>query len=96
MAEEIKLDNIDEMIDFWRKECDDLSPFNVDSMDRPALDTPPDATARKAICLVPALLEKLKAYMVREQVGHETELSQLAEAESQRWLHRLLKFFDHI
>lgn len=92
--DKIDLSNIDSLIDYWRKECDDVHPSNVDSFDRPASDGPSDATARKAICLVPALLEELKSYMVKDQEGHETELSRQAHNESKKWLKKLANLFS--
>jgi hypothetical protein len=91
MPEEFTLQNIDDLIDYWRKHCDDVHPSNVDSMDRG--NDVDECIARKAICMVPALLEELKAHMVRENEGHETELSKLAHSESRRWLKRLTSWW---
>lgn len=90
--ESIELSNIDDLINYWRAECDDINPSNVDSLDRPAVETIDDLLARKAIYLVPALLEELKSHMVREKEGRETELSTIAHAESKKWLKRLAKW----
>lgn len=87
MPDDITFETIDELIDYWRRECQDIEPTNVDSMDRG--NPIHDITARKAICLLPAVLEELKAYMVREREGQATELSEAAHCESRKWLSKL-------
>jgi hypothetical protein len=92
MPESFTLDNIDDLINHWRNICSDIHPSNVDSMDRG--NDIDDHTARTAICLIPAILEELKAHLVREREGQETALSREAHTESGKWLEKLSRWLS--
>jgi hypothetical protein len=77
----ITLENVDELIDRWQKECDDLSPYNTDSFDR--VVEPQADTACQAICLLPVVLKQLKARLV-EGAGQGRERSGQGEWEMWR------------
>lgn len=67
MGDPITLDNIDELIERWQKECDDLDPHNVDSCDRCV--EPSVHTSCHAICLLPEVLRQLKAVLEASRPG---------------------------
>ncbi len=58
---ELTPESVDALIDRWEKECCDLHPNNVDSMDR--VVDPSVATSYEAICLLPTVLVELRRRM---------------------------------